>query len=350
VKKSWKKIGMMVFSVGFIGMMTSNKVQADSLQMVDQQATTETRELFGYLKKIQASDSVLFGHQHALDEGVTLTGEGTRVGSTESEVKNAVGDYPAVFGWDTGSLDGNERPGVSGDVSQSIANTATSMKVAHRLGGIIVLSMHPRNFVTGGYYGDLSGDVVQNILPGGSKNTEFNQWLDQIASLAEQLKDEQGKSIPFIFRPFHEQTGSWFWWGESTTTPAQYQAIYRYTVNYLKNQKQVHNILYAYSPNKTNPGDQERYMRTYPGDEYVDIFGIDSYDQKDNAGSEEFLNALKTDLSMIVSIAEEKGKIAALTEFGYSAQGINKTGNTLDWYTRVFNAIQIHKQRKFPIC
>lgn len=29
-----------------------------------------------------------------------------------------------------------------------------------------------------------------------------------------------------------------------------------------------------------------------------------------------------------------------MTEFGYSAQGLNKTGNTLDWYSRIFNTIQ----------
>lgn len=296
------------------------------------------RQLFGFLQATQDSSGIMFGHQHALDEGVTLTGEAPRTGSTDSEVKNAVGDYPAVFGWDTGSLDGGEKPGVAGDVEQSIQNTAISMKTAYDLGGVIVLSMHPRNFVTGGAYNDLTGNVVQNILPGGDYNDTFNAWLDQIATLSYLLKDDDGNSIPFIFRPFHEQTGSWFWWGESTTTTEQYKAIYRYTVDYLKNTKDVHNILYAYTPNKMTPGDEERYMRTYPGDDYVDIFGIDIYDQQENAGSEEFLDSVVQDLSMITSIAESKNKIAALSEFGYSAVGLKETGNTLDWYTRLFNA------------
>lgn len=320
------------------------QTEAPVLNMVDSQASQETKELFDYLREKAASPDVLFGQQHALDEGVTLTGEGSRAGSTESEVKNAVGDYPAVFGWDTLSLDGHEKPGVEGDPEQSLKNVITSMKTAHELGGIIVLSMHPYNFVTGGSFNDTSGNVVNEILPGGSKNTEFNQWLDRIAELAHGLKDEDGKDIPLLFRPFHEQTGSWFWWGESSTKTDQYKAVYRYTVEYLRDTKKVHNILYVYSPNITAPGDQERYLATYPGDDYVDIFGIDSYDSKANAGSDQFLSGLVKDLSMIVDLAEQKGKIAALTEFGYSAQGIKETGNTLDWYSRIFNTIQSHKK------
>lgn len=319
---------------------TENQQGADVLNMTDSDASQETKELFDYLREKAASPNILFGQQHALDEGVTLTSEGSRAGSTESEVKNAVGDYPAVFGWDTLSLDGHEKPGVAGDPEQSLKNVTESMKTAHQLGGVLVLSMHPYNFVTGGNFNDTSGNVVDEILPGGSKNQEFNQWLDRIADLAQGLKDENGKDIPLLFRPFHEQTGSWFWWGESTTKPDQYKALYRYTVEYLRDQRDVHNLLYVYSPNTTAPADQERYLQTYPGDDYVDILGIDSYDSKDNAGSEQFLTGLVKDLSMIVNLAEQKGKVAALTEFGYSAQGLKKTGNTLDWYSRVFKAIQ----------
>lgn len=146
------------------------------------------------------------------------------------------------------------------------------MKAAHELGGIVTLSMHPYNFVTGGNFNDTTGNVVEHILPGGEKNAAFNKWLDNIAALAKELSKDD---IPLIFRPFHEQTGNWFWWGANTTTSDQYKAIFRYTVEYLRDVKDVHNILYAYSPGAGPGGDKERYLETYPGDEYVDIFGID---------------------------------------------------------------------------
>lgn len=310
--------------------------ESRTLNIVDTQATQETKELFAYLKDLNQKKDILFGQQHALDEGLTLTQEGSRTGSKESDVKNAVGDYPAVFGWDTLSIDGHEKPGVEGDVQKSIQNLSTSMKTAHELGGILTLSMHPYNFVTSGDFKDTSGNVVAEILPGGRYNDKFNAWLDNIASLANSLRTADNRTIPFVFRPFHEQTGSWFWWGESTTNPEQYKALYRYTVEYLRDKKEVHNILYAYSPGAGN----DRYLKTYPGDDYVDIFGIDSYDDNSNAGSESYITSLLKDSRMLAGLAEQKGKIAALTEFGYSAQGIKDKGNTLDWYTRIFQALK----------
>lgn len=311
----------------------------EQIDLVDSNASNYTKKLFAYLQDT-SGERILFGQQHATDEGLTLKGTGSRTGSDEAEIYNAVGDYPAVFGWDTNSLDGREKPGVEGDLERSRKNLAESMKVAHELGGIITLSMHPNNFVTGGAYNDTSGNVVENILPGGSKNAEFNQWLDNLAALADELKDGNGESIPVIFRPFHEQTGNWFWWGSHTTTSDQYKAVFRYTVEYLRDTKGVDNFLYGFSPGAGPGGAKERYLETYPGDEYVDIFGIDKYDDKQNAGSDGFLKEMIADLRMLVELAEEKGKIAAFTEYGYSPEGMKETGNNLEWYTTVLEAIK----------
>jgi len=312
------------------------------LDMSDPEASQYTKELFAYLKGL-GGDEILFGQQHAIDEGVTLTNDGNRVASDQSEVKNAVGDYPAVFGWDTNSLDGRERPGNAiGDVALSyeerLNNLAASMKKAHELGGIVTLSMHPNNFVTGGNYNDTAGNVVREILPGNSQHEAFNAWLDQIVDLSHKVVDENGEAIPIIFRPFHEQTGSWFWWGQSSTTPEDYKAIFRYTVDYLREHGN-HNILIGYSPGSGPSGDKDRYFETYPGDDYVDILGIDSYDNKANAGSEAWINSVAGDLHMLAEEAETRGKVSALTEFGYSAQGMNETGNTLDWWTKLLDGI-----------
>ena len=115
------------------------------LKLSNPDASTYTKELFAYLKDL-GGDEILFGQQHAIDEGLTLTIDGNRVASEQSEVKNAVGNYPAVFGWDTLSLDGYERPGNAiDDVALSydvrLNNLAASMKKAHELGGIVTLSI-----------------------------------------------------------------------------------------------------------------------------------------------------------------------------------------------------------------
>jgi len=312
------------------------------LKLSNPDASMYTKELFAYLKGL-GGDEILFGQQHAIDEGLTLTNDGNRVASEQSEVKNAVGNYPAVFGWDTLSLDGYERPGNAiDDVALSydvrLNNLAASMKKAHELGGIVTLSMHPNNFVTGGKYNDTTGNVVREILPGQSKHEAFNAWLDQIVDLSHKVVDNSGEAIPIIFRPFHEQTGSWFWWGQSSTTPEDYKAIFRYTVDYL-HEHGNNNILIGFSPGSGPSGDKARYFETYPGDDYVDILGIDSYDNKNNAGSEAWINSVAGDLQMLAEEAEARGKVSALTEFGYSAQGMNETGNTLDWWMRILEGI-----------
>ena len=318
------------------------------MNLVDSDASNYTKSLFAYLQDVSGKQ-VLFGHQHATDEGLTLTGSGLRVGSIESEVKNSVGDYPAIFGWDTLSLDGDEKPGSSDNTDeQNRKNLIKSMKAAHDLGGVIALSMHPPNFATGGRYNDTSSkNAVADILPGGPANDKFNAWLDNLSLFANNLKDDNGELIPVIFRPFHEQNGGWFWWGAQTTTTSQYKEVYRYLVEYLRDKRDVSNFLYAFSPNGPFNGNEEDYLTTYPGDDYVDIIGLDQYDSQSNPGSESFISKLVNDLAMVSKIAEEKGKISAFSEYGYSPQGMKTTGNgDLEWFTKMLNAIKSNPDAK----
>jgi mannan endo-1,4-beta-mannosidase len=304
---------------------------------VDPLATSGTKSLFEYLQNTRGKH-VLFGDQHATDEGLTLTSGSDQL---QSDVKNSVGDFPAVFGWDTLSLEGKEKPGVSNDYEQSRKNLTESMKKVHDLGGIVTLSSHMPNFVTGGSFNDTAGNVVEHILPGGDKNAEFNSFLDKIAEFANNLKDDKGNLIPVLFRPFHEQNGGWFWWGAKTTTTSQYVEIYRYTVEYLRDIKGVHNFLYVYSPNGSFGGNKDTYLTTYPGDDYVDILGMDQYDNQSAPGSKQFLNNMVSDLAMVSKVADSKGKIATFSEFGYSPQGMKVTGNgDLNWFTDLVNAIK----------
>ncbi|WP_132306886.1 glycosyl hydrolase [Paenibacillus sp. BK033] len=317
---------------------------AATANLVDADATGETKSLFAFLQDTRGKE-VLFGHQH--DTTVSIAGKDGD-GNIISDVNNDVGDYPAVFGWDTLSLEGRENPpGVAGDAEASRAGLSAAMKRAYALGGIVTLSTHPYNFVTGGNFNDTGNSVgaaesvVTRILPGGDKNGEFKQYLDRIAALANGLKDDRGRLIPVLFRPFHEQNGSWFWWGASTTAKAEYAELYRYTVEYLRDARHVRNFLYVYSPNGPFNGNEDEYLTTYPGDEYVDILGMDQYDNKDNAGGDAFLGGLVKDLKMISRLADRKGKIATLSEYGYSAQGMKTTGNNeLQWFTKVMNAIK----------
>ena len=67
-----------------------------------------------------------------------------------------------------------------------------------------------------------------------------------------------------LFRPFHENTGSWFWWGAAFCDEQTYKSVYKYTVEYLRDEKNVHNFLYVYGPG-SEAASVEEYASRYPG-------------------------------------------------------------------------------------
>jgi len=151
-------------------------------------------------------------------------------------------------------------------------------------------------------------------LPDGDKHEVYKQQLDHIAGYFNNLKDDMGRHIPIIFRPFHENTGSWFWWGAKHCTPDEYKALWRFTVEYLRDVKQVHNLLWAYSPSKPTQ-QSEGYLVRYPGDVWVDIIGADHYRP---LNKDSWPEALLLDARLLVRLAEKRGKVAAITEAGIS--------------------------------
>lgn len=300
------------------------------VKLVDRNATAETRSLFAYLTNI-SGNNLLFGHQNSTTRGVTIT----KNNGTQSDVKDSVGAFPAVYGWDTNSLEGYGEP-------YTIESMREVMRLAYERNGIITLSSHMPNFVSGGNFNDKTR-VVEHILPGGSHHQQYLAFLDNIAELASGLVDSEGTLIPVIFRPFHEHNGSWFWWGAQHAKNDEYMNIYRFTVEYLRDIKQVRNFLYAFSPNGFFNGDPEQYLYRYPGDEYVDVLGFDIYDSSYN---QLFRDQLVQDSRMLSQLAEDKGKIAAITELGVS-NGHSLSGNpNLNWWTDWLNDLKADEGAK----
>lgn len=295
-----------------------------AVNIADPAATTETRALFAKLRDTKAGD-VRFGQQHATDEHISET-------ATDGDVHEMTGKYPAIFGWDAGLvLEGREKPGKGSDQAANAQALAAEITKADALGAIVTLSAHWSNPKTGGNYDDTTR-VVADLLPGGAYSGRFNTMLDGIAAVAEQSTRADGTAIPIIFRPLHENTGNWFWWGATHATADEYKELFRYIVNYLRDVKGVHNLLYAYSPGGTLDGDANAYLKTYPGDGYVDVLGYDTYDRdntKDDASA--WLAPVIKDMAMLNDEAAARGKIVAFTEFGRNDErGFKKDTATKD--------------------
>jgi mannan endo-1,4-beta-mannosidase len=282
-------------------------------RIVDTQATAETKALFMNLKLV-SKDRVLFGHQDDLAYGVEWTDAPER-----SDVKDVTGSYPAVYGWDASGLERNSPANIDNVAFERIRGWITS---AYRRGGVITVSWHMVNPASGGNAWDTTGAAAA-MLPGGAKHELYKQWLDHFAAFAGTLRAARpgthgDQLVPIIFRPFHEMNGGWFWWGAGHASRDDYKALWRFTVGYLRDTKQVHNLLWAYSPNADSDGGTGHYWDAYPGDEFVDILGFDDYSTlQPKPGEADPVAAMRRKLGWISSQAAAHGKIAALTEAGF---------------------------------
>jgi mannan endo-1,4-beta-mannosidase len=285
-------------------------------QPVDPEATPEATQLFARLLKIQAKGT-MYGHQDDL-----MTGNTWWYTPGRSDTKEAVGDYPGVAGFELGEI---ELGGKRSLDSVAFAEMTEQAKWFYAQNGVITVSWHVVNPFSSQWPGikepngagsawevdflSATGmNAVKSVLPGGENHAMFNSWLERLARFFHSWRDEKGTLIPFIFRPYHEHSGSFFWWGATRCYDEEYAALWRYTVNYLRG-KGLHNILYAYNTDKVYSA--EEFLRGYPGDEYIDMLSIDWYGQ-----GEEFNRNVDNALAFTTKLAAEKKKLHALSECG----------------------------------
>ena len=282
--------------------------------MVDANATKETIALF-YNLKILAKTKVAIGQQDAFNSFYQDAGG-------NSDIKKNTGYDPAVLGSDFSFItDKSNNNQADNWFYQQEIKITNDVKTAYAKGIINTFSWHLRepykeeSFYAADMTSEQKTTAFKSILPGGANHEWYKKKLDKIASVVLNLKGSKGELIPIIFRPFHEFDGSWFWWGANFCTADEYKTAYKFTVDYLKNTKGVHNILYAFSPDNSYLT-AENYLSRYPGDKYVDVLGMDNYGDFANQGSTG-VNKANAKLKMISNMALDKVKIAALTETGY---------------------------------
>ncbi|WP_199750502.1 glycoside hydrolase family 26 protein [Gynurincola endophyticus] len=291
--------------------------------MVDQKATTETVNLFLNLFK-QSRTKVFVGQQDATKRGFGWANEyGSTFNANRSDIYSVTGKFPTVIGSDFMHITSPES-NVWFDYEESSARLLAID--AYERGFINTFAWHYHNPVTlGSFYWESSPTkAVSEILPGGSKHDAFKADLNTIADFAKSLIAKDGKLAPFIFRPFHEFDGDWFWWGKSHCTIDEYKELFRFTVTYLRDSLEVHNILYAWSPDR-NFNTETQLLERFPGNEYVDLVGMDNYYDLSADGN---INLAVFRLNLVSEYAEKNNKLAAFTETGL----LNIT--QADWFTK----------------
>ncbi len=137
-----------------------------------------------------------------------------------------------------------------------------------------------RGFYTQGTTFDLTGALAN---PSGS---DYQLLLRDIDAIGVELKKFQDAGVPVIWRPLHEAQGGWFWWGAHG--PDSFKQLWRLMYNELTNVKGVHNLIWEY----TSSAAEGNYMDWYPGDDVVDMVGLDIYTDASSSMSGQWYDML----------------------------------------------------------
>ena len=304
----------------FMAIVAATMVSCSS-QKAAQANETGAESLFKRLDSLQQK-GYMYGHQDDPFYGLTWEWDENR-----SDVLATVGDYPAIMGFELGGIEMGDEKNLDSVPFNRIRQELINH---HERGGIVTISWHPRNPLTGGTAWDVDNNqVVKSILPNGSEHEKFELWMKRIGDFIATLKDKDGKPIPIIFRPWHENNGSWFWWGQKLCTDEEFHGLWNMLQDNFNN-REFTNLLWSYSPNITGSINEEEFLKRYPGNDRVSLIGLDAYQW---GAEEDFVKQLSSDIQAISSIAKKNNKLYALTECGYK----NIPDST--WWTRVLKPI-----------
>lgn len=257
---------------------------------------------------------------------------------------NATNDLTAVKGYDfifcTGSYHSDDM------IDEAIEWSKES-------GGLCAFTWHwnvPKDIDNpeGGYAfytSEITNFSQVNAVTPGTK--EYETVIHDIDLIATKIQRMESEGVTILFRPLHEASGAWFWWGlqgRDSATNEVFQKLWYMIYDRLENYHKLTNIIWVW--NGQNP-----HTAIHPN--AFDIEGIDRYyDQEDISAEalstyyEKCYGELAGYDKYCAELAgmESTGKMMALTECGYipDPEGI-KAANTMWLYYMVWNGDFIYE-------
>ena len=153
------------------------------------------------------------------------------------------------------------------------------------------------------------GDKCQEI---DETSQEYKDIVADVDIVSGYFKQLQEKGIAVVWRPLHEASGGWFWWG--TASAECYVQLYRLVFKRMVETNKLNNLIWVWNIN-TDPALGYDYSALnaawYPGDEYVDIVAVDIYDPlNDHNSAANYYNKIVSDVGTSKMIAlSENGAI-----------------------------------------
>lgn len=249
-----------------------------------------------------------------------MHGTKTMVEVTVEDFLNCTGQKPGIIGMDTGCY-GVMMPTITPEVISQLVCEIVDYCAD---GGIITCSAHWTNpyspdQLVRGTLGEFATEeeyeaALRAVFTPGNEYYDF--FMDILALDADLFKALESNDVTVIYRPIHEMNGSWFWFCVTQTGKTMSAEVmvdfWKYIYNYMEEERGVTNLLWSYGPNTSGnvantPGSTMGPMYCYPGDEYVDMVGVDWY----TSGNLEVKNN-----NNYLDMIDQTHKIGSLTEFG----------------------------------
>lgn len=270
--------------------------------LVSQSPTQETQNLYNFLKE---------SFQNKIISG-TMANYNTNIKEAEW-VFEQTGKWPALVGFD---LIDYTREWSWINYTELVDNAINYWDK----NGLVAITWHWRDPLrtTDEFYTDKTSFDISKVNDGSSE--EYKAMLadiDEIAKYLQQLKDA---NVPVLWRPLHEAAGTWFWWGAKG--PESCVTLWKLLYNKLVNEYKLNNLIWVW----TSDTDHDA-LAWYPGDDYVDIIGMDIYPGENQHGSQYI------QFEKIKEIFNGR-KLIALTECGSipDPKSMMEFGDTWSWF------------------
>ncbi|MDE5964204.1 MAG: glycoside hydrolase family 26 protein, partial [Eubacterium sp.] len=154
-------------------------------------------------------------------------------------------------------------------------------------GGLVTICWHCGSDFTDSY-DECIGDEIDNwdliLTDGTPENKAFIESMDKAGNALLKL---QAEGVTVLWRPFHEFDGKWFWWGKGGAD--NFKKLWIMMYKHFTNDLGLNNLIWVlgYSHNGKN------VSKLYPGDEYCDIVGADSYEVSENGAEARLFSNVK---------------------------------------------------------
>lgn len=134
------------------------------------------------------------------------------------------------------------------------------------------------------FYTEKTGFDVSKIFD--ENSLEYKAMIKDIDYISGLLKKLQDQGVPVLWRPLHEASGAWFWWGAKGAAPCK--KLYQIMFDRMVNHHGLKNLIWVWTT-------QGNDMDWYPGDEYVDMIGRDIYANGDHGSQILEFNKINAD-------------------------------------------------------